>query len=220
VARKPKKSSVSRKKPSGRQQRAGRSRRPLYYGAGLLALALVAFAVYGLIIPKSSTGSTPDAVSANKTVAVKVGAPAPDMTFKSSNGAERRLSEFRGQPVMLWLFATWCPTCQAGTTAVVQNFERLRDSGVQIIQLELYNNLGYAGPSVEEFARRYAGSTYPSAGWIWGQASQQGSYTYDPKGYPDIYFLIDKDGIIRAINGAPNVTMKQILAFAQRAAGQ
>ena len=188
--------------------------------SGLLALALIAFVVYSLITPKSSTGSTPNAASDNKTVAVKMGPLAPDMTFTTVDGTERRLSEFRGRPVMLWLFASWCPTCQAGTIAVAGKFDQLKQAGVQIIQLLLYNNLGYTGPSAEEFAKRYAGSTYPSPGWLWGNASQAGSYKYDPKGYPDIYFLIRKDGIIQAISGAPNVTMKQILSFAQRAAGQ
>ncbi|HED04205.1 MAG TPA: redoxin domain-containing protein [Candidatus Fraserbacteria bacterium] len=206
-----------KRRSAKRQPSERRSRRLLYYGGGLLALVLIAFVVYGLITPKSSTGSTSDAASANKTVAVKMGSLAPDMTFTTVDGTERRLSEFRGRPVMLWLFASWCPTCQAGTIAVAGKFDQLRQAGVQIIQLLLYNNLGYAGPSAEEFAKRYAGSTYPSPGWLWGDASQAGSYMYDPKGYPDIYFLISKDGVLQTMSSAPNVTMKQILAFAQGA---
>ena len=116
---------------------------------------------------------------------------------------------------MLWLFATWCPTCVAGTIAVAAEFERLKQAGIQILQLKLYNNVGYPGPSVEAFAERHASSIAPSPSWLWGDASKQGSYTYDPRGYPDIYFLIDKDGIIRAIEPAPHVTMDKILAFAE-----
>jgi hypothetical protein len=77
------------------------------------------------------------------------------------------------------------------------------------------NDLGYPGPSIQDFAKTFAGSVPPSPGWLWGDASQAASYTYDPKGYPDIYFLIDRRGIIRAISSAPNVSMEQILSFAR-----
>ena len=43
------------------------------------------------------------------------------------------------------------------------------------------------------------------------------SYTYDPSGYPDIYFLIDRDGIVQEIAPAPHVTMNIILEFAESA---
>jgi thiol-disulfide isomerase/thioredoxin len=116
---------------------------------------------------------------------------------------------------MFWLFATWCPTCEAGTAAVAQHASQLEQAGVQIVQLKLYNNLGYPGPSAQEFARAFARSPRPTLWWLWGEASQEASYIYDPKGYPDLYFLIDRDGIVQAINGAPNVTMDEILSFAR-----
>ncbi|MDP7344201.1 MAG: hypothetical protein QF767_12745 [Alphaproteobacteria bacterium] len=34
------------------------------------------------------------------------------------------------------------------------------------------------------------------------------------RGYPDLYFLIDRDGVLRGANGAPNASMNDILAFA------
>ncbi len=77
---------------------------------------------------------------------------------------------------------------------MVRYHDQLERAGLQIIQLELANDLGYPGPSVHEFAKAFAGSVPPSSGWLWGQASQAASYTYDPKGYPDIYFLIDTRG--------------------------
>lgn len=199
-----------------KQPRAQRSPRLFTYGSALATLALIAAAAYGLMIPPKSVESTSSsAASAQTPAAVKIGAPAPDMAFTTVDGAQRRLSEFRGRPVMLWLFATWCPTCVYGTVAVAENFDRIQRSGIQIIQLKLYNNLGYPGPSVEDFARRYAGSIPRSSDWLWGAASQEGSYTYDPRGYPDIYFLIDKDGVLQAIKLAPHVTMDTILAFAR-----
>lgn len=192
--------------PRGHPARPSRGiprRRLLYFGGGLLALVLAVSALYRVAVPPVSAAE------------VKIGAPAPDVTFTTTDGVQRRLSQFRGHPVMFWLFATWCPTCEAGTAAVAQHVSQFEQAGVQIIQLKLYNNLGYPGPSVEEFARVFARLPRPSPGWLWGDASQEASYIYDPKGYPDLYFLIDRAGIIRAINGAPNVTMDEILSFAR-----
>ncbi len=186
------------------------------YHRRLLTLSLIAMAGYGLMIPIGSVPSTASSVAMAQTMAsVEIGGPAPDIDFTATDGTERRLSEFSGRPVMLWFYASWCPTCQVGTVAVAEKIDQLKQAGVQIIQLQLYDNLGYPGPSIEDFAKRYAGSVTPSSNWLWGQASLEASFTYDPQGYPDIYFLIDRDGIIRAIEPAPNVTMNKIMAFAR-----
>lgn len=192
--------------PRGRPERPSGGlprRRLLYFGGVLLALVLAVSTLYRVAVPPVSAAE------------VKVGAPAPDVTFTTTEGVQSRLSQFRDHPVMFWLFATWCSTCEAGTAAVAQHASQLEQAGVQIVQLKLYNNLGYPGPSVQEFARTFARSPHPSPGWLWGDASQEASYIYDPKGYPDLYFLIDRDGIVRAINTAPNVTMDEILSFAR-----
>ncbi len=203
---------------AGNRDAARNTRRPapkgprrIYIAGALAALVLVAVAVAGL---DALTNSAPGGgANAQAQARVAVGAPAPDIRFSTLDGKQRRLSEFRGRAVMLWFYATWCPTCVVGTGAVVRNLDRLK--GLQIIQLRLYDNLGFPGPSVVEFARRYAGPTLGSPDWLWGEASREVSFTYDPRGYPVIYFLIGKDGIVRAIEPAPHVTMDRILAFVQ-----
>ena len=178
-------------------------RRLHYYGAAVLVLVLAISAVYELVVPRAATPE------------VKVGAPTPDVTFTTIDGKGYRLAQFRGRPVMLWLFATWCPSCQAGAAAIAEHLTEMEQAGLQIIQLKLYNDLGYPGPSVQEFARAYTRPGRSSSAWLWGDASEALSYTYDPKGYPDIYFLIDKDGFVREISGGPNTAIAQILSFAR-----
>lgn len=137
-----------------------------------------------------AAGSLFDAggVKARASAVLEIGAPAPEFHFTTVKGAKRRLSEFRGRPVMLWLFATWCPSCVAATAAIAKNYQRLNATGLQIIQLKLIDNLGYEGPTTKEFAARYAGTLAAHPGWLWGDASREGSFTYDPRGFPDIYF--------------------------------
>ena len=185
---------------------------------GIVAFAMIVFAAYATMIPIGAvTSVSGSAANAQSPAPVKIGAPAPDIAFTAVDGTERRLSEFHGQPVMLWFYASWCPTCQVGTVAVAGKLEQLKQAGIQIIQLQLYNNLGAPGPSVEEFATQYTSSVPRSPNWLWGEASLVASYTYDPSGYPDIYFLISRDGIVQEIAPAPHVTMNIILEFAESA---
>jgi peroxiredoxin len=176
----------------------------VYIVTALIALILVLFAVYRLAVPRTSAAE------------IKLGVPAPALTFTTVDGAQHRLSEFHGRSVMLWFFASWCPSCQAGTEALARAFPQLEQAGLEIVQLRLYQNLGYPGPSAAAFARAFARPAGASPHWLWGEASQEASYTFDPRGYPDSYFLIDKDGIIRDINGGPGTAVDQILSFARR----
>ncbi len=195
-----------------------RSQRLLPYGRSIAAFAMIVFAAHATMIPIGAvTSVSGSAANAQSPTPVKIGALAPDIAFTTADGTERWLSEFRGQPVMLWFYASWCPTCQIGTMAVAGIVDQLKLAGVQIIQLQLYNNLGAPGPSVEDFATQYASSVPRTPNWLWGDASLVASYTYDPSGYPDIYFLIDRDGIVQEIAPAPHVTMNIILEFAEGA---
>jgi thiol-disulfide isomerase/thioredoxin len=195
-----------------------RSRRFLLFGRSIAAFAMIVFATYATMIPIGAVTSVSGSAANAQTLApIEIGTLAPDVAFAAVDGTERWLSEFRGQPVMLWFYASWCPTCQVGTVAVAEKLDRLKQAGIQIIQLQLYNNLGAPGPSVEDFAAQYARSVPRSSNWLWGEASLVASYTYDPSGYPDIYFLIGRDGIVQEIAPAPHVTMNIILEFAESA---
>ncbi len=179
-----------------------------------LLRAVISLAVVGLLLFAVQSGSLFAAhTDDDDKVVLRLGAPAPDITFTVLDGSTYKLSQFRGKPVMLWFFASWCPTCITSTSAVSERFEKLTANGLQIIQLRLYDNLGYPGPSAQEFAQIYAGAPGESLQWLWGEASLEASVTYDPRGYPDIYFLIDREGVLRGANGAPNVSMNDILEF-------
>ena len=59
-------------------------------------------------------------------------------------------------------------------------------------------------------------ATLAAQNWLWGNASREATNVYNPTNFPDVYFLIDEDGIIRAIDGAPSATLDKIIKFSQK----
>lgn len=179
----------------------------------LVIIAAVGFVFIKIQAPQSP--KTPKESEAGLEKTIEIGKEAPDVTFTTLDGKEMRLSDFKGKSVMFWFVATWCPTCQAG--AKVLSEEKMTDIekyGLKIVVLKLWNNLGYPGPSLEEFGRESVGENFDDDNWVWAEADQKTSFLYDPRGLPDIYYLIDKNGVIQAIDTAPSATVDKIVNFA------
>ncbi len=132
----------------------------------------------------------------------------------SSQNKQHLLSEYQGKKVMLWLFSTWCHTCVASVKAMQKNQAILKKNGLVILALRNYNNGGYPGVSMAEFMKKFAAEVIGQKNWVIGEASKQMDKKLNPKKFPDVYFLIDEQGLVKAVNTAPNRTMKTILAFA------
>jgi thiol-disulfide isomerase/thioredoxin len=169
-----------------------------------LGLLIIAVAVLVFVNQRHSASS------------LAAGSPAPRGTFVTLNGQTVDVSSLRGKPTLLWFITTWCSSCQAGAPVVAENLAKLKADGVRVVTLELYNNLGGQGPDIGSFAQRYAGRASHDRSWVWGTASQQLSFSYDPKAYLDIYYLLDSQGHVAYISGSPGSTMDSLL----QAAGQ
>lgn len=143
-----------------------------------------------------------------------VGSPAPDGAFTTLDGRQMTVAQLRGQPTLLWFVATWCSSCQVGTQVLAQNIDQLRAHGVRVVEVMLYQDLGQPGPSIGEFAKLAGGAA--GKDWLFGTASQQLTTSYDPGAYLDIYYLLDGNGTIRYINGAPASTLPDLITQTKR----
>ena len=114
--------------------------------------------------------------------------PAPDGPFLTLEGQNARLSDYRGQVVVLNFWGTWCPPCRVEIPHLVRAQERLEALGATIIAPAVGSGtpeeiLAFAGE---------AGINYPI--WIVSDAVAVGRF--GAPGYP-FTMLIGPDGVIR-----------------------
>jgi thiol-disulfide isomerase/thioredoxin len=172
---------------------------------GILALAVALLAAL-LFLKYDSNGVNSNSLSQN----ISVGYMAPNYGFFLSNGSYVNLSAYKGHAVVLWFVATWCPTCAQGNEALNQSYQFFERHGIKVIELELYHDLGYQGPSIASFVRSYASDAYTNNTIIPALAGYNMTAAYDPKGYLDIYYLISANGTVIYINGSPASTLGQL----------
>lgn len=208
---------VSSKKRPARKTAASRSalRTPIWLKVATIAGVAV---IFGLFILSRQASPTMQP-TANIPPLPSVGSKAPNGTFTTISGKTVSVASLRGKPTLLWFVTTWCPTCQASTKTLAQNISVLAKGGVRVVEVELYDDLGTPGPTLQSFGRGYAGAAFHSPNWIWGVASKSMSETYDPAGYLDIYYVVDAKGRIRYVNSAPVQTMRQIKEEISRLSG-
>jgi len=121
---------------------------------------------------------------------------APDFTLQLINGETVSLSDYRGTPVVLNFWATWCPPCRAEIPHF-QNASQKYNGQVAILGV----NDGETPNTVREFVRDYA-MTYP----VMLDTESAVSINYRVSALPTTIF-INAEGVITElfpgiINGA------------------
>lgn len=113
------------------------------------------------------------------------GFAAPDFALPDLNGAQHRLSDYRGKVVFLNLFTTWCPPCRLEMPAMEQLHQRLRSRGFIVLAV----SEDEAGAAVVAPFVRELGLTFP----VLLDTENRLPTRYGMTGYPET-FLIGRDG--------------------------
>ncbi len=109
-----------------------------------------------------------------------------DLTFKDMNGAEVRLADYKGQVILLNVWATWCGPCELEIPELVEAYSKYKDKGVVILGVSLDDSA--------ETLRAYAPKkqmNYPLL--LWEDAFED---AYGPIVGVPITFFIGRDGTI------------------------
>ncbi len=147
----------------------------LVVGAGWIGLSAVpAYSTTGGLIPSPKEGFL-----------------APDFTLETLDGGEITLSELRGQPVILNLWASWCPPCRAEMPALQRVYEANRESGLEILAVNMTSQDSQS--SAETFVDQNALTfTIPldRLGLV--------SNIYQSRALPSTFF-VDRQGVIQKV---------------------
>jgi cytochrome c biogenesis protein CcmG/thiol:disulfide interchange protein DsbE len=129
-----------------------------------------------------------------------VGDEAPDFKAFTLDAAprEKSLAEYRGDVVMINIWATWCKPCIVEMPSIEQLHRDYGPRGLKIIAISV-DDPG-TDQQIRNFAERY-GLTFEILHETGGQAGEV-SRLYDATRYPETV-IIGRDGIVRKkISGA------------------
>lgn len=122
--------------------------------------------------------------------AAREGRAAPDFQLRTLDGAVTRLSNYRGQFVLINFWASWCGPCRGETPDLEAFYRQYRDRGLVVLGVNQQEPEGTARSFAELFE-----VTYPILLDRTGGVSD--GYRVST-GLP-ISFFVDRDGVIRRI---------------------
>ena len=150
----------------------------------LLGLVLI---VIGASVDQRGAPATPQSAAVLEP-APFVGSPAPDFDVVTPDGERIRLSDLRGQGVLINFWATWCGPCRAEMPTLQAIYDQQKARGFTIVGI----NLREPARPIQRFMQEL-GLTFPVA------LDPEGSVAarYQAINIPASFF-VDRDGIIRA----------------------
>lgn len=158
----------------------------------IIATVLVGVAIIGLVWYFDSPSGAGSSQSITLTAAASGPAPkvdkeAPDFTVQTLEGATYKLSDFKGQPVWISFWASWCPPCRAENPDIQAVYEANQADGLVILGVAIGEDDG----TVRNYVKR-TGLTFD----IGLDRGTDIAASYRIVGIPT-HFFVDRDGILR-----------------------
>jgi len=117
-----------------------------------------------------------------------VGRRAPDFSLRTLGGSQTvRLSNLRGQVVVINFWASWCAACRQEHPALLAAWERYRDQGMVLLGIDYQDQASAAKAFMREM-----GGDWP----ILNDPEGRVALAYGVYGVPETFF-IGRDGIVR-----------------------
>jgi len=131
------------------------------------------------------------ASTSGKIPAPQQGFLAPDFELNTPAGESIKLSDLRGQAVLVNLWATWCPPCRAEMQSIEKVYSQYKDRGFAVLAVNMtYQDDPFAVvPFINE-----QGLTFP----ILLDETSEMANAYQLRSLPSSYF-IGRDGIINEV---------------------
>ena len=124
----------------------------------------------------------------------KVGEAAPTLGFLGADGQTSFLSQFRGEPVWINFWGSWCPPCQAEFPEIEAAYQALEPRGVVLLAISARETWDQSKTFADANGATFPVYNIPDL-TIFGS-------TWDTRNFPT-HMYIDRDGIVRYISTSP-----------------
>jgi cytochrome c biogenesis protein CcmG, thiol:disulfide interchange protein DsbE len=119
-----------------------------------------------------------------------IGKPAPDFELKTLDGKRYHLADLKGKPVLINVWASWCPPCRDEMPAIQAAYVRYKDKGLVVLGMDflVQDSLKDVKLFVDTLKL-----TFPI---LLDETGAVSGDRYGVRGLPTS-FLIDRNGVIR-----------------------
>jgi cytochrome c biogenesis protein CcmG, thiol:disulfide interchange protein DsbE len=121
----------------------------------------------------------------------RAGFSAPDFSLETLDGDTLSLADLRGHPVVLNLWASWCPPCRSEMPVLQEAYQQFQGQGLVVLGLNMTSQDSEA--DARAFVQKL-GLTFPIPLDRQGTAAS----LYRMTALPSTYF-IDREGVIQAV---------------------
>ncbi len=156
---------------------------------GVVGIAALAGIAYLATLPAAPSVPTPadSGNLASLAIAPSQGALAPDFSLFNLEGEQITLSELRGRPVMINLWATWCAPCRIEMPHIQDRFERYAGEGFLVLAVDFDEPADIVADFRDELGLTFDILLDPGA---------EVQELYRNRNYPSTFF-VDADGVIQ-----------------------
>jgi peroxiredoxin len=157
---------------------------------GVVALVAILLTLFNSMRSGDLTATTESSEQSDTSgleVAPLMGAVAPDFSLLDTEGEQISLSDFRGQPILINFWATWCGPCRLEMPAIQERFEKFKDDGFVVLAVDFDEPLSDVRAYGDELGLTFTLLLDPGA---------EVQKLYRNRSYPSSFF-VDADGVIQ-----------------------
>jgi thiol-disulfide isomerase/thioredoxin len=159
---------------------------------GVFALLLVVtVAAYRMLSPTVQPQTSAASSSQGENIESSSSKPAaPDFTVQDAGGKDVSFSEFKGKPVVLNFWASWCPPCKSEMPDYEKMYREYSAKGISFVMINMTDGSRETVAGAQKFLKE-SGYTFPA----YFDVKQSAAGAYGISAIPDSVF-IDKNGTV------------------------